>query len=173
MIRNTKQLHYDKIADKLKSNTLSNKDWWARLKTFIIPCTKSLFRLLKWTMTYTQMRLTRLIFWTFFQSQTVLNELDTALLNLPDNVFCFFNLHLNSIVLCSTRSRICIKKFGNGQSIRAERSWQSYSSTTIKWTFLTLLLSFQSVPTNRHFSCILQRSQCLSCQSNRRFVCCI
>ena len=41
MIRGSKQSHYDKIADKLLSTTLSVKDWWSTLKTSIIPFTKS------------------------------------------------------------------------------------------------------------------------------------
>ena len=41
MIRGSKQSHYDKIADKLQSTTLSVKDWWSTLKSFIIPFTKS------------------------------------------------------------------------------------------------------------------------------------
>ena len=41
MICDLKQLHYDKIIEKLRSNTLSTMDWWSTLKTFIIPCTKS------------------------------------------------------------------------------------------------------------------------------------
>ena len=35
MIRESKESHYDKIAEKLKSSTLSAKDWWKTLKTFI------------------------------------------------------------------------------------------------------------------------------------------
>ena len=41
MIRDSKQKFFKKIADKLKSDTLSSKDWWATLKTFIIPNFKS------------------------------------------------------------------------------------------------------------------------------------
>ena len=37
MIRNSKQQLYDNIAEKLKSKSLSSKDWWSTLKTFIFP----------------------------------------------------------------------------------------------------------------------------------------
>ena len=37
MIRNSKQQFYDNIAEKLKSKSLSSKDWWSTLKTFISP----------------------------------------------------------------------------------------------------------------------------------------
>ena len=41
MIRNSKQQIYDNIAEKLKSKSLSSKDWWSTLKTFISPYLKS------------------------------------------------------------------------------------------------------------------------------------
>ena len=37
MIRNSKQQFYDNTAEKLKSKSLSSKDWWSTLKTFISP----------------------------------------------------------------------------------------------------------------------------------------
>ena len=37
MIRNSKQHFYGTINDKLKSESLSSKDWWSTLKTFISP----------------------------------------------------------------------------------------------------------------------------------------
>ena len=37
MIRISKQQFYDIIAEKLKSKSLSSKDWWSTLKTFISP----------------------------------------------------------------------------------------------------------------------------------------
>ena len=41
MIRESKESHYDKIAEKLKSSTFSAKDWWKTLKTFILPSVKT------------------------------------------------------------------------------------------------------------------------------------
>ncbi|MEW8547336.1 MAG: endonuclease/exonuclease/phosphatase family protein, partial [Candidatus Thiodiazotropha sp.] len=41
MIRDAKTNYYDKIADKLKSDTLSAKDWWSTLKTVISPNSKT------------------------------------------------------------------------------------------------------------------------------------
>ena len=41
MIRNSKQQFYDNIAEKLKSKSLSSKDWWSTLKTFISPSLNS------------------------------------------------------------------------------------------------------------------------------------
>ena len=41
MIRDSKTAYYDKLANKLKSNTISAKDWWSTLKTFINPNSSS------------------------------------------------------------------------------------------------------------------------------------
>ena len=41
MIRDSKTTYYNKLADKLKSNTISAKDWWSTLKTFINPHSSS------------------------------------------------------------------------------------------------------------------------------------
>ena len=37
----SKQQYLDQLSSKLKSNTLSSKDWWSTLKSFITPSTKS------------------------------------------------------------------------------------------------------------------------------------
>ena len=37
MIRNSKRLYIDSLSNKLKSETLSSKQWWTVLKTFISP----------------------------------------------------------------------------------------------------------------------------------------
>ena len=39
--REAKQSFSDKLADKLSSGTVSAKDWWSTLKSFILPETKS------------------------------------------------------------------------------------------------------------------------------------
>ena len=41
LIRKAKQLHIDKLKEKLTSNQLSSKDWWATLKHFISPSKSS------------------------------------------------------------------------------------------------------------------------------------
>ena len=37
LIRDSKQLHKDKIANTLRSGTLSSRDWWRTLKSVIVP----------------------------------------------------------------------------------------------------------------------------------------
>ena len=41
LIRDSKQSHKDKIANKLRSGTLSSMDWWRTLKSVIAPNSKS------------------------------------------------------------------------------------------------------------------------------------
>ena len=41
LIRDSKQSHKDKIANKLRSGTLSSRDWWHTLKSVIAPNSKS------------------------------------------------------------------------------------------------------------------------------------
>ena len=98
MIRDSKQSHYDKIADKLKSSTLSVKDWWSTLKTFIIPCTKSSIPPLEFNnVIYTDECDKANILNSYFQSQTLLNDQNAVLSNLPD--IGRLNSHLDNIVL--------------------------------------------------------------------------
>ena len=41
MLRNSKKSYCDKLADRLKSSTLSSNDWWSTLKSFINPNSNS------------------------------------------------------------------------------------------------------------------------------------
>ena len=41
MIREAENAHTDKISDKLKSGSISSRDWWTILKSFISPKTRS------------------------------------------------------------------------------------------------------------------------------------
>ena len=41
MIRESKKAFHDNIANKLKSDSLSSKQWWTILKSFISPYSKS------------------------------------------------------------------------------------------------------------------------------------
>ena len=115
MIRDSQQLHYDKIVEKLRSNTLSTKDWWSILKTFIIPCTKSSIPPLEFNNDiYTDESDKANILNTFFHSQTVLNEMNAALPNLPDNPL--LNSHLDNITLSELEVESVIKTLVIGKA---------------------------------------------------------
>ena len=135
MIRDSKQSHYDKIADKLKSSTLSVKDWWSTLKTFIIPCTKSSIPPLEFNnVIYTDECDKANILNSYFQSQTLLNEENAVLPNLPD--IDRLNSHLDNIVFTKLEVESVLKTLvvgkasgPNGLSNRILRELASEIST--------------------------------------------
>ena len=135
MIRDSKQSHYDKIADKLKSSTLSVKDWWSTLKTFIIPCTKSSIPPLEFNnVIYTDECDKANILNSYFQSQTLLNEEKAVLPNLPD--IDRLNSHLDNIVFTKLEVESVLKTLvvgkasgPNGLSNRILRELASEIST--------------------------------------------
>ena len=87
MIRDSKQSFYDKIADKLKCETLSSKDWWSTLKTVIAPNSKSIIPPLTYNdHIYSDERDRANILNNFFQSQTFLDDQNTVLPDFPPSV---------------------------------------------------------------------------------------
>ena len=75
MIRDSKNAYYEKLAEKLKSNSLSTKDWWSTLKTFITPNSNSSTPPLEYHNTiYADETDKANIFNNYFQSQTILDE---------------------------------------------------------------------------------------------------
>ena len=84
LTRNCKQHLNDKIAEKLKSETLSSKDWWSTLKAFISPHARSGIPPLEpngnvYTDDIDKAKLLN----NHFQSQTILNERNVILPQLP------------------------------------------------------------------------------------------
>ena len=80
MIRDSKKLYYDKVADKLKAETLTAKDWWSTLKTVISPNSKSSIPALESNdIIYTNDRDKANVLNNFFQSQTILDEQNAVL----------------------------------------------------------------------------------------------
>lgn len=96
IIRKSKKSFYDRIALKLRSQTLSTKDWWKTLKSFIAPNSKSSIPPLEINDNmYIEEHDKANAFNKFFQSQTVLNDENAILPDLPPSVV---NIQLNSIV---------------------------------------------------------------------------
>ena len=99
MIRESKESHYDKIVEKLKSRTLSAKDWRKTLKTFILPSVKTSIPPFEVNNGIIIDECDKAnILNNFFQSQTFLNEQNAVLPDLP--VPASLNSQLNTI-LCS------------------------------------------------------------------------
>ena len=87
MVRDSKQTFYDKIADKLKCETLSSKDWWSTLKTVIAPNSKSTIPPLTYNDNiYSDERDKTNILNDYFQSQTLLDDKNAVLSELPPSV---------------------------------------------------------------------------------------
>ena len=87
MVRDSKQSFYDKIADKLKCETLSSKDWWSTLKTVIAPNSKSTIPPLTYNDNiYSDERDKANILNDYFQSQTLLDDQNAVLPELTPSV---------------------------------------------------------------------------------------
>ena len=84
MIRNSKQQFYDNIAEKLKSKSLSSKDWWSTLKIFISPnFNSSIPPTESEGIIYTDDFEKANLFNNYFQGQTVLDDSNAFLPELP------------------------------------------------------------------------------------------
>ena len=82
MIRQSKQELTDKIANKLKSNTLSSRNWWSILKSFISPNSKTSIPPLDHNgKLYTEEQEKANLLNEFFCEQTVLNDQNAVLPN--------------------------------------------------------------------------------------------
>ena len=85
MIRNSQQQFYDNIAEKLKSKSLSSKDWWSTLKTFISPNLDSAIPPIESEgIIYTDDFEKANLFNNYFQWQTVLDDSNAVLPELPE-----------------------------------------------------------------------------------------
>ena len=84
MIRESKQHVFDRIADNLKSDSRSCKDWWKTLKTFIVPNSNSSIPPLEFNgRIYTVDCDKANAFYNYFQSQTLLDDSNAKLPDLP------------------------------------------------------------------------------------------
>ena len=84
LTRQCKQQHNDKITTKLKSENLSQKDWWATLKSFISPQTNTTIPPLESNgNTYVDDNDKANLLNNHFQNQTILNEQNAVLPPLP------------------------------------------------------------------------------------------
>ncbi|MCG8113035.1 MAG: reverse transcriptase domain-containing protein [Candidatus Thiodiazotropha taylori] len=114
LIRKSKQSFYDKIADKLKSNSLSPKDWWATLKTFITTTYRSSIPPLESNgHVYTDEHDKANIFNNFFQSQTILDDSNA---NLPELPPPSYNTQLNNLVLTPLEVESVIQTLKTGKA---------------------------------------------------------
>lgn len=84
MTRDSKNQYYDKLASKLKSDQLSSKDWWSIFITFIAPHSNSSLPPFESNgIIYTDEYDKANILNNYFQNQTLLNEQNAILPDLP------------------------------------------------------------------------------------------
>ena len=97
MIRKCKQFYNDKIADKLRSESLSSKDWWSTLKQIIAPNSKTSVPPLEVNNNIiTDEHDKANVLNNFFQSQTLLDEQNAVL---PDLTPATVDSLLDRIIL--------------------------------------------------------------------------
>ena len=114
MIRDSKKAYYEKLVEKLKSNSLSTKDWWSTLTTFITPNSNSSIPPLEYDNTiYADETDKANILNNYFQSQTILDETNAVL---PDLMPSVINSELNTIVLTPLEVESVLKTLTVGKA---------------------------------------------------------
>ncbi|MCG7868583.1 MAG: endonuclease/exonuclease/phosphatase family protein [Candidatus Thiodiazotropha taylori] len=114
MIRDSKKSYYDKLADRLKSSTLSTKDWWSTLKGFINPNSNSSIPPLEHdNKIYTDECDKANILNKYFQSQTLLDETNAVP---PDIAPPPLNSELNTIVFTPLEVESVLKTLTVGKA---------------------------------------------------------
>ena len=115
-IRNSKQNVNERLADKLKSGSLSPKDWWKTLKHVIKPSEKSNIPPLNVQGNiYSDNKDKAEALNDFFSSQNTIDETNAKL---PDNHFSSSQTEtLHSIHLSPFEVEICLKSLQTGKSV--------------------------------------------------------
>ena len=114
MIRDSKNSFNEKLAEKLKSKSLTARDWWSTLKTFISPNIKSTIPPLEhenhiYTVEHDKANILNI----FFQSQTLLDENNATL---PDLVPSVVRSQLNSISFSPLEVESILKTLAVGKA---------------------------------------------------------
>ncbi|MCG8113685.1 MAG: reverse transcriptase family protein [Candidatus Thiodiazotropha taylori] len=114
LLRKSKQSYFDTIAAKLRSKSLSPKDWWATLKTFITTTYKSSIPPLEFDgRIFTEENDKANLFNNFFQSHTIL---DDANANLPELPPPSYRTQLNNIVITPLEVESLIQTLKTGKA---------------------------------------------------------
>ena len=113
MIRDSKEALYEKLTAKLTSKTLSTKDWWSTLKSFITPnCKSSLPPVEHNNKLYSDEHDKANILNDYFQSQSFLNDKDV---HLPAILPTSVTSDLNSIFLTTDEVESVLKMLPLGK----------------------------------------------------------
>ena len=115
MIRNSNKLYIDSLSNKLKSETLSSKQWWTVLKTFISPnSTSTIPPLERYGLVYSDEVEKANIFNDFFRDQTLLDE-ENVTLPAIDNFI--INEPLSSLVFTSEEVKTVLRTLPVGKAV--------------------------------------------------------
>ena len=114
LIRSSKNQYFNGLAERLKSKSLSPKDWWATLKSFITPTFSSNLPPLESnghvvTDEYEKAN----AFNTFFHNQTILDDSNAILPELPPPSY---NTQLNRIILTPLEKESILKTLKPGKA---------------------------------------------------------
>ena len=114
IIRESKQSQTDKIANKLKSDSLSSRKWWTTLKYFISPASKASLPPLELNgIIYTEEQEKANLLNTFFCEQTMLNDQNAVL---PDIIPYAVTSHITGIVLNPSDVKAVLKTLATGKA---------------------------------------------------------
>ena len=114
MIRESKQAQTDKIANKLKTESLSSRNWWTILKSFISTTPKSTVPPIEQHgRIYTEAQEKANLLNTFFCEQTMLNDENAVLPNITPYVVAS---RLTDIVLNPSEVKSVLKTLATGKA---------------------------------------------------------
>ena len=115
LIRKAKQLHIDKLKEKLTSNQLSSKDWWATLKHFISPSRSSSIPPLNINNVVVSDPTEKAnLLNNYFRDQTILNDNDVEVPFCPPHDVIS---ELNSLVLNPEEVLSILKSLPTGKAV--------------------------------------------------------
>lgn len=114
MLRESKQAQTDKIANKLKSDSLSSRSWWSTLKSFISPTSKSTIPPLEHNgRLYSEEQEKANLLNDFFCDQTILNDQNAMLPRITPYTFAS---RLSNLVLTPNEVRSVLQTLAVGKA---------------------------------------------------------
>ncbi|MCG8046285.1 MAG: reverse transcriptase family protein [Candidatus Thiodiazotropha endolucinida] len=113
-IRESKQQYIDRLSNKLKSESLSSKDWWSTLKSFITPSQNSSVPTLEKDGTiYSDETEKANILNNFFRDQTLLNDQNSRV----PIIACYVNSLLSTLNITPLEVESVLKSLPLGKAV--------------------------------------------------------
>ena len=116
-IRQSKQQYVDHLSNKLKSESLSSKDWWSTLKAFITTSQNSSVPTLeKDGNIYSDETDKANVLNNFFRDQTLLNDQNARI----PNIACYVNSFLSNLVITPPEVESVLKSLPLGKAVGSD-----------------------------------------------------